>query len=320
MPLGTAIGAISLTGNSSAFPSPTPLSNILGIDDPFYAVKNLNPVILNANNPSCRYSFTYRFRIPATASSVAKLEETVWCPSIVYPGGLVSGSANLSTFAYGSFYGRAFVTANLTGVSNGEVTVFDQAAGNAELTSSLSEEVIISAIASGSMVLTSSAEAETDVSAEVDSLATLIGDALATTTVHAVAEGEAILEGESEAFVDVSAIANATMELEGDADSNIGLLPSEADSTAELTGSAEASVDVPATAESTAELTGSADGSVDVSATAESTAELTANNPDSGVSPTNVTPPEFTDSSIFNVGRIIEVTEGTWDGIPDPTI
>lgn len=40
----------------------------------------------------------------------------------------------------------------------------------------------------------------------------------------------------------------------------------------------------------------------------------------SGISPTNITPPEFTNSSVFNVGRTIEVTEGTWDGDPDPTI
>lgn len=53
---------------------------------------------------------------------------------------------------------------------------------------------------------------------------------------------------------------------------------------------------------------------------ANGTSSLNTTATASGISPTNVTAPEFTDSSVFNVGRTIEVTEGTWDGDPDPTI
>lgn len=260
MPLGTAIGAISLTGNSSAFPPPVPLSNILGVNDPFYAVKNLNPVTLDANNPSCRYSFTYRFRIPATASSVAKLEETVWCPGLVFRG-LASGSANLSTFAYGSFYGRAFVTANLTGVSNGEVTVFAQVIGNAGLSSSSSAEVTVFAIASDSMVLTSSVESGTGVPAVADSLGPLVGDALATTIINAIADGEAILEGESEASVDVFAVAEAVMELTGSSESQVNVFAA-AESSLELEGDSQATVVQEGVAEGDADLEGNSAGDI----------------------------------------------------------
>jgi len=56
------------------------------------------------------------------------------------------------------------------------------------------------------------------------------------------------------------------------------------------------------------------------SATADSSLILSANAIPFSSPPTNITPPEFIDSSVFNVGRNIEVTEGTWDGDPDPTI
>lgn len=59
---------------------------------------------------------------------------------------------------------------------------------------------------------------------------------------------------------------------------------------------------------------------LNVTAEAIASSSLTSSLDDAGVSPTNITPPEFTDSSVFNVGRTIEVTEGTWDGDPDPTI
>lgn len=76
------------------------------------------------------------------------------------------------------------------------------------------------------------------------------------------------------------------------------------------------------TVNATAFLTGLAVPELIASVKAEVSASisLTSSAEALGVSPTNVTPPEFTDSSVFNVGRTIEVTEGTWDGDPDPTI
>lgn len=262
MPSGIAIGSIRLTGSSNtsyAFFRPTPLSPILGVDDPFFAVKNLNPVTSTISNPSCNYEFTFRFRVPATASSAATLRDGVWCPNLVLHG-VASSSANLVSFSENFYSGRAFFSDQLISESEGSVTVFAQVSGDAVLTPSANGEVNVFAAASGSMLLISSAESDTNVPAVADSLGPLVGNALATTIVNAIAEGNAILEGEAEASVDVFAVAESDMELTGESDANITLVPGVAGATLELEGISEASVSIDASAGGILTLEGDSDG------------------------------------------------------------
>jgi len=216
--------------------------------------------------------------IPATASSIARLRDGVWCPGINIIGE-ASSSATLSTFAYGSFYGIASTLIQLTGSSNGLVTIYAQASGHGQLTSSSNGDVIVFAEANGSMSLLGTSEATTDVPAVADSLGPLVGEASATVITDATAEGISDLEGESDGDITLlRAEAEGDMELDSESEGDITLLRAEAEADMELDSEAGGDISrIEAEAEGDSELTSTlVDNLVIRDETAESTIELTS--------------------------------------------